>query len=649
MIPTLIVACGTTGIDIVSRAEELIRRDLNRLPECVKILTIDADFSSNPDILLDRVSAEKLLENPSGFGLEIEPETNNLLRTLKNSSKGALLSRKLARILTYVSAERISTIIRQAYDELQRGMERENERGELSISNRLVINIVSSAVGGVGSTTPVETTSIAKYNFPDAQINFITSFCFCSAGTLLPQFQFEKAKRNASELVRELIAIEEERIPATFYPYLRNGYFQFHEFRVKAAAPDMVFDIRPTRYSLDRLKDDSALFIRDLILRGIPHFREGVENKLAHLEGNVISVTVQHYEFPKKEVEEYIKTEGFKKQIHFIHFSAKIDDGSVPSILREDTLLEVFGSMHVKEPPWEDFLEELKEGKASLEKIRHDLEESIEEVQNRLIEKREKAERELEESLMKKIEAGRIGEALASIVSTEKYLAGIDLSKPKSEISLEEVEKEFEELRKLHGTSFVLFKLKKIERKAASVLRDLKKYYKERIKETTIATNSETKRRLMELLESKRNSIEALLNSIKMLESYKPSFPDGRHIKCPSSFRDLVVPSFELSMDLDEMRNRWSKLVSNKIEEKVIESFKPDLSAFRFDGIDEGWYVPPGEKAKNKDRLTVAILPPSIDIRGKEHVEQIVRNSGLLEATVYRFVFGISLREIQAG
>ncbi len=88
----LVIGGGSFAKTVISKAEEAIMNDFDRIPECFKTLTIDADYATQSDILLHREAAKNLLRNPSGYGPEIDQsEAKKFLRSLENSDKGGLL------------------------------------------------------------------------------------------------------------------------------------------------------------------------------------------------------------------------------------------------------------------------------------------------------------------------------------------------------------------------------------------------------------------------------------------------------------------------------------------------------------------------------------------------------------------------------
>ena len=146
----------------------------------------------------------------------------------------------------------------------------------------------------------------------------MTSFQLCSAGTELPLSQFEKARRNALDLINELITIKEERTPTTFYPYLKDGVLNFSNFKVPAVPPDTIFNVRPKTNSLNDIIEGMTYLIRDLVLYGVPLYLEQIENVLANLEGNAVSVTTEHYQFPDQLVREWIEMKAFREQLSIL-------------------------------------------------------------------------------------------------------------------------------------------------------------------------------------------------------------------------------------------------------------------------------------------------------------------------------------------
>ncbi len=337
MLPVLLIKIGTTMRGML-RVEEVIESELGRIPECFKTITIDADYSPNPpDILLDREAAKNLLRNPNGYKFEIDySNAKKILRSLDSSSKGALLSKPVGRVLSYVSIPRVVEHIRRTFKDVLEGAKVEKRRGS-SILDKPLIIIVASPFTGVGSSNPPDTISVAKYLFPNAYIILITSFKLCSVATGLKPSQFEKAKKNACEFIAELAAIRNGENPATFYPYLKDGILHFLNFKIPARLPDFILDVRPKTNSLEELIEIKTLLIRDLVLHGIPLFLEHIENVITDLEGNVISVTAEHYRFPTQQIREWIEDRAFREQL-----SISIKTDISRSVLAENTLSGLF-------------------------------------------------------------------------------------------------------------------------------------------------------------------------------------------------------------------------------------------------------------------------------------------------------------------
>ncbi|HIE43509.1 MAG TPA: hypothetical protein EYP78_01765 [Candidatus Omnitrophica bacterium] len=290
----------------------------------------------------------------------------------------------------------------------------------------------------------------------------------------------------------------------------------------------------------------------------------------------------------------------------------------------------------------------MREGNVSLEDISNIIDEHREKLYNEHIRRRQSLIEKLEKELSEKIQDGRIGEAYGDIEETINYLNKLNLSRKIQDYNTWEViEKRYAELEEIRRKT-TWRKLAKIEVAAKKVLDAIELHLKVLGDEVAHKTKLETRTALARFLESKRREIETLLNEIDLMMKKEMDTISGAHIILPQDVSvDLVLPDFKpRAMRLDEIKEEWFKLVSEKVSEKVKESFRPVLALFRFDGVSEGWYVPQGEVATTKERLTIAVIPSFVQIRERDHVDRIVEKKGF-NATVYRFIFGVALHEIE--
>ncbi len=301
----------------------------------------------------------------------------------------------------------------------------------------------------------------------------------------------------------------------------------------------------------------------------------------------------------------------------------------------------------MEEEVWRYIEERLKEGSIDLEEIYKILEEHAKKIYKVFMEKKEHALKEIEQELMEKMQNGRIGEAFGSIEETIEYLKNVLPPKPQKPNPWEEVEKYYQELRRIQGKSFVLFKASKIEEIVRKLMNVLKLYWEYLRAEVMYRAKLETRDALIKFLEAKRREIETLLKEMQIMMRKNLNPPEGAHIALPD-IDDLLIPDFKPnSTRLTEIKSEWLKKVEEKISEKVRSSFKPDLSIFHFDDVPEGWYVPEGREATPKERMLLAVVPKFVEVLGRNYVEKIVEKNGNLDAIVYRFVFGISLEEVE--
>lgn len=333
MLPTKVIKVGTTvrkGVNV----KDAISEDLGKVPACYIETSIDTDFVPPlPDNLLSRQNVETILKNPAAYGLEI-PNSESLLMHLNRTPKGSLLMRDIGRLHFFGSVNMVAESLRRAKSLLERGLKEEKERGTQISSKNLTI-ITAMACTGTGSALPVDLVSIEKYLSPDSVVILVTSFSTVT-GSSLPLSQHHQAKKNASELLEELIAIKNGRKPNTFFPYLKDFELQYQNFTIPVRLPDYIFNVVPRSNSLQEILETMSLLIKDLCLYGVPLALEGIENVTRDLE-NVISVTADYYRFPAEKVENWIVNEAFRSQIRL---SLKTEISR--SILAEVEINEVF-------------------------------------------------------------------------------------------------------------------------------------------------------------------------------------------------------------------------------------------------------------------------------------------------------------------
>ena len=343
MHPAIVIYLGTRPRnEIKKKFKELMIQEYGRIPENIREISIDTDYSgdstNSPDILLNRENVKNVLKNPEAYGLNLDSsDVKSLNKLLLGSSKGALLDYRLGRLHYFANINDIYKGCINCIRTIQQGVNEEKARGS-HILDKILCPIIASAGTGTGAPGISEIVSLMRHLCPNAVIILFTTFTLCPSA-LEPSLH-KKVQQNFETVKKELIYISRGEPPNTFYPHLKNGelhYCHCGDLTVPISVPDYVFSVVPKYKTLEEVEITIALLLRDIILRGIPIELQCIENEFSDLDGNVISVTAEFYKAPTEDLKNYLISKGWRRQVEITF----VED-TQSHVLAEDVLQKLF-------------------------------------------------------------------------------------------------------------------------------------------------------------------------------------------------------------------------------------------------------------------------------------------------------------------
>ena len=216
----------------------------------------------------------------------------------------------------------------------------------------------------------------------------------------------------------------------------------------------------------------------------------------------------------------------------------------------------------------------------------------------------------------------------------------------------EDVKSAYHEVQEIKNKSILLNKAGKLKRAANKCVEKIQEYRDIMRQRTILKVRLDSAVAVRRHLEKWRNALESLLKDIQAVKIDSIQPPNSPHIILPN-IKDLVVPDFKLdnvkleNLNLSTIKEEWLSKVDDRIEKKVKEAFQPDLSLFRFDNVPEGW-SPVDEISSMKIRKEIAVVPRYAKIRNSKLLaDSLIQKDDGFDVTIYRFVLGIRVEEIE--
>lgn len=317
MMKATIVLCGGTGIETKETLVELITDEFGRVPQCIDFVGIDSDPDTKPDVLLNRHMAKDVIKNPLNYGINV-PQ-NISVNKLEKADKGNLLDRGIGRVSFISSMAEIEGALRASNIKVENGAKKEREKG-LKVSDQYIVVLVGSPMTGTGSVLIVELPSFIKYIFAN-NVYVVTSFAFTPAGSDLSVYHSTTLKRSADEVKKEYSSLDSGEVIDSFFTLKKRendkmlSYPLLNNLEVPAENPNYVFNVLSQSKSIKSQIECMALFVKDLVVHGVPLNLKGIENTLVGTEGLVINVHSINYTFPFETVRRFYERESFRKQL----------------------------------------------------------------------------------------------------------------------------------------------------------------------------------------------------------------------------------------------------------------------------------------------------------------------------------------------
>jgi hypothetical protein len=114
-----------------------------------------------------------------------------------------------------------------------------------------------------------------------------------------------------------------------------------------------------------------------------------------------------------------------------------------------------------------------------------------------------------------------------------------------------------------------------------------------------------------------------------------------RHVVLPPL--DGVFLNFKLSLDFSENRDRFYNAAKEIIKEKVELSLVPDLTAFSFDRVPQGWKNT--KRDTHKPFANLLVVPPYAQLNEQRQFAYILASSSTTLQS-FRYIFGIAFEEV---
>ncbi|RLI75355.1 hypothetical protein DRP04_13590, partial [Archaeoglobales archaeon] len=582
MMKATIVLCGGTGLEVKKPLVDLLIDEFGRLPKCIDFVGIDSDPDTKPDVLLNRHMARDILRNPENYGINIPPNISP--EKLEKADKGNLLDRGIGRISYLSSIADIESALRASNIRVEEGAKEERKRG-LEVPDHYVVVLIGSPMTGTGGVLLVELPSFVKYIF-GCKVYVVTSFAFTPSGSGLSIYYSTTLRGNAEEVKKEYESLDSAEIAESFFT-LEKGenktlcYPLINNLKIPAELPDYVFNVLTQSKSMKSLIEGMAVFVKDLVVHGVPINLKGIENTLIEAEGRVINVHLINYTFPFEDVRRYYEREGLRRQLE-VSIKTGVSSGVLLEAKLRKFLASEISSMNV-----EKVLEEMKRGirtgtlniNSVVERISGYVESHAEELRRAGAEIIEGVKEELE----RKIRKGHLDEALDSIEKTLGFISSIKIIEPK-DVDLRELENRYAEYKRTLNKAFNW--IGTVDRRFSAVMAKLKEYAEFRLDRAEYSAKLEFREELGGYLERKRNEIldfKIDIERIKPLELPRDVNIVNRGVD------DLIIPFEFEELSLENVEKQWIAANEEKIVEKTKNSLEPKLNVSMLQGTDEGW------------------------------------------------------------